>query len=126
MGGTVPITTLFDRLAWSIHSPPKVITCVAQDKLIEFLNKLYNFAIVKQNGVPRLGHDSRSRVCERLASEPEEPSQKAVAAAASRLLINLFKCPLKRVETEKADGEDVTATAVGRVHDHGVVDTLRG
>ena len=59
-------------------------------------------------------------------NEPEYPCQKAVTAAASPLLINLLKRPLKRVETEKADGEDVTATAVGRVHDHGVVDTLRG
>ena len=92
-----------------------MIASIAQNKLIKILNKTSNLAIVKQNGVPRLGHDSRSRVCECLAGEPEYPCQKAVTAAASPLLINLLKRPLKRVETEKADGEDVTATAVGCV-----------
>ena len=81
--------------------------------------------VVKEQEGSVLVHYAWPRICERLAGEPKDACEQTVAAAASPHFVERVGYPLERVEAEKPDGEDVTATAVGCAEQELVLDTLR-
>ena len=80
--------------------------------------------VVKEKEGAVLIHYPRPRVCERLAGEPKDAGQQAVAAAAPPHCAECISRPLERVEAEKPDREDVPPTAMGSAEPELVLDTL--
>ena len=104
--------------------PAKVVAVTSQNKVVDRLKHLACPIIVKEKEGTVLIHYPRPRVCERLAGEPKDACQQAVATTASPHWAECLGCPLERVEAEKPDREDVPPTAMGSAGSELVLETL--